>query len=755
MKKHLHALGKFLSIALFLLVLSTSKLCAQNLTQTPVQDSVYPYIKGYYESLPVDYNKYPAKKYPLLIFIHGIGELGNGTTDLYKVLRNGPPKLIDQHQFPDSFVVGGKTFSFIVISPQLNTNYRSASVVKAMIDYCVKKYRVDESRIYLTGLSMGGGISWIYAASTGNYASRIASLLVVAGNDAPSTTGVKNIATTNLPVWATHNIDDPTVSSSNSIRWVDSLNAYSPSMNPKAMLNLFNAATHDAWTTTYNPAWKPNGVNVYEWLLQHTRPSAIMPNQEPVVNAGLDQSILLPKDSTTLTGTATDADGRILSYHWTMVSGPSCVIKSYANAQTKITGLIQGTYSFRLTATDDAGDSTSDNINITVNNTTTKVTTNKPPVANAGLDKNIALPTDSIKLVGSGTDADGTISKYRWNKVSGPAQYSFSDSTLASPKVKNLVAGTYIFRLVVKDNSGAYDSDTMKLIVNTNTIASAISSSIATSSAKYVKVNIYGGTNPYTNSTWNNWSLTPSTSNSNSGNLKYSDGTTSTINAVLSHSQNTNDNYVGYGSGMAPAEVLRLDSYDAVTRTLTISGLSTSKYYSIELYASRRSTGNSTIFTISTNSDTIATYNNLTNKAIFNNLVPNAQGNLVVTIKNLNQYNYLNGFTITENSSSQTASVNPTVNNSSLQLGLENPEIIVNPNSFTDRFLMQINNTNTGTLKVQVIDMSGAVRKEFQLMKTQSGTTQFYLSAGEVPTGTYILKAQMTGWTESVKVIKK
>src|SRR2546423_10321 len=156
MKTHSHhrAIGKVLSAFTIYMVLCFS-VHAQNLTQTPVTDSVNTYIQGYYQCLPLDYNSNPTKKYPLLIFIHGIGELGNGSTDLPLVLRNGPPKLINQHLFPDSFVVGGKTFSFIVISPQLTANYRNADVISSLIDYCVKKYRVDESRIYLTGLRMG------------------------------------------------------------------------------------------------------------------------------------------------------------------------------------------------------------------------------------------------------------------------------------------------------------------------------------------------------------------------------------------------------------------------------------------------------------------------------------------------------------------------------------------------------------------------------------------------------------------------
>src|SRR5688500_2330931 len=79
-----------------LLLLAGSATKAQSLIQTPVHTAVNSNIGGYYEALPPDYHSNPTKKYPLLIFVHGIGETGDGSPlKLPKVLRNGPPKLID------------------------------------------------------------------------------------------------------------------------------------------------------------------------------------------------------------------------------------------------------------------------------------------------------------------------------------------------------------------------------------------------------------------------------------------------------------------------------------------------------------------------------------------------------------------------------------------------------------------------------------------------------------------------------------
>jgi hypothetical protein len=93
--------------------------------------------------------------------------------------------------------------------------------------------------------------------------------------------------------------------------------------------------------------------------------------------------------------------------------------------------------------------------------------TNQFPVANAGADQVITLPTSSVVLQGAGSDADGTISSYAWTQVSGPVPATFSSSTVAAPTVSGLVAGTYVFSLVVKDDKQALSvADQVTVTVN-------------------------------------------------------------------------------------------------------------------------------------------------------------------------------------------------------------------------------------------------------------------------------------------------
>ena len=78
---------------------------------------------------------------------------------------------------------------------------------------------------------------------------------------------------------------------------------------------------------------------------------------------------------------------------------------------------------------------------------------NKSPTAIAGPNQVITLPTDSVSLDGSNSsDPDGTISEWRWTKISGPASFNISNASVALIVVKSLVAGTYQFELKVTDD---------------------------------------------------------------------------------------------------------------------------------------------------------------------------------------------------------------------------------------------------------------------------------------------------------------
>jgi hypothetical protein len=190
-------------------------------------------------------------------------------------------------------------------------------------------------------------------------------------------------------------------------------------------------------------------------------------NVAPVANAGADRNITLPTNTVTLNGSGTDSDGTIASYSWTKISGPAGGnIQTPAAASTSVTGLNAGTYVYRLTVTDNAGATDSDDVQVVVNNSTAPSPSNQAPVANAGADLVLTLPTNTATLNGSGTDADGSVASYAWTKVSGPSGGNIQSANTASTQITAMTAGTYVFRLTVTDNNGAQDTDDVQVVVN-------------------------------------------------------------------------------------------------------------------------------------------------------------------------------------------------------------------------------------------------------------------------------------------------
>src|SRR5437764_13792756 len=90
----------------------------------------------------------------------------------------------------------------------------------------------------------------------------------------------------------------------------------------------------------------------------------------------------------------------------------------------------------------------------------------KPPVAKAGADETIYLPTDSVTLDGGAShDPDGKIIRYAWTKISGPDTFNILKASDVRTKVMNLKAGTYNFQLKVTDTNNVSTLDTVQIRV--------------------------------------------------------------------------------------------------------------------------------------------------------------------------------------------------------------------------------------------------------------------------------------------------
>lgn len=459
---------------------------------TPRQIAINSNVSGYYETLPARYSL-TTKKYPLIIFIHGIGELGTG---LSRLNCCGLPYHIQGGTFPPKFLVNGVYYSYIVISPQFLVR-PSAAQIQSVVDYAKSKYRVDATRVYVTGMSMGGGSTWDWSVVYGQNAAAIGP--VCAGTK-PTTTLAANVASKNLAIWSLNSSSDAVVPiqwGKDWISWIDERNTV---MAPQTKLTIWSGLTHNGtWGKAFNPITKVDGYNLYEWFLLHNRTStssattttiaapaettsttttASSGNLAPNANAGPDQSIpvswnYFPFLNAT---TSTDQDGWIVSWKWTKISGPSeYSFSSPYSAQTKANGLVAGTYVFRVTVTDNKGATDYDDVTVTMTGTssgttTTTTTVQGAPIANAGADQVIPISWNYFPQINAtlSTDPDGWVKSFHWTKISGPSQYLIVASDAGITKVTGLVAGTYVFRIAVTDNDGKTSTDDVTITMTNN-----------------------------------------------------------------------------------------------------------------------------------------------------------------------------------------------------------------------------------------------------------------------------------------------
>lgn len=469
----------FLFFSSFFLFSIQSSFAQYQKTQRAVTANVTTTIQGYYESLPVDYAANPTKKYPLLIFLHGVGELGNGTTQLPLVLKNAIPKLLNQGIFPASFTVGGEKFSFIVISPQFTSTSGQPAAIDAMINYCIQRYRVDISRIYLTGLSLGGKRSWDYPAYDKVKASRLAAIVPVCSGASGTTSGIANVTGANLPMWFLNNSDDPYISATKALALVNTINA--TSISPKAKITIHQASGHDAWTKSYDPNFRENQMNVYEWMLSYKKGAtsqpapAPSPDQLPVASAGQDLVITLPTSSVALDGSKSVTPSGS-TYRWVQTTGPkTATIGSPTSIKTSVSGLsTAGDYAFRLSVTDTKGNVSYSVVHVIVNAAATSTLK-----AVAGSNQTITLPTSSATLDGTGSSGPSDLTHF-WKQTGGPKTATIGSIYSIKTSVSGLTtAGTYSFQLQLKDTKGNIATSTVSIIVNAATASATTLKSVA------------------------------------------------------------------------------------------------------------------------------------------------------------------------------------------------------------------------------------------------------------------------------------
>ena len=254
---------------------------------------------GYYEYLPLNFNNTSGETYPLVLFYHGYGERGNGTTDLSDLLGFGPPKLINE----------GADFEAIIISPQNSDANYTASDFLSLYNYLTTNYPIDLDRVYVTGMSSGGMSTW--RALKVHYDKIAASVPICGTNilDNPSD------FLQQTPIWAFHSFNDnvinvsATISNVNDIANIGSsvMSVYpyqngssaanedysmlfsienqswsavvgSNQPSDKLSFTLYKDGGHDSWTRTYdNP-------DVWSWLFAQSLGGVLSNVEEEIID---------------------------------------------------------------------------------------------------------------------------------------------------------------------------------------------------------------------------------------------------------------------------------------------------------------------------------------------------------------------------------------------------------------------------------------------------------------------------------------
>lgn len=187
---------------------------------------------------------YKDAKQPLIVMLHGAGERGD---DFDKIAVHGVAKYIE----------AGQNIPAVVIAPQCPNDYiwnQLTVELKELIDYIVNEYNVDEDRISITGLSMGGYGTWEMAMSYPGFFCAVAPICGGGVSWRTYTIG-------KTPVWAFHGDADKVVPPNNSYEMCDKLNAY----GGNAKLTIFHGVEHNSWEVAYED------TKLIEWLLNSKR----------------------------------------------------------------------------------------------------------------------------------------------------------------------------------------------------------------------------------------------------------------------------------------------------------------------------------------------------------------------------------------------------------------------------------------------------------------------------------------------------
>jgi len=355
-----------------------------------------PWLYGYWEYLPANYEEYAEGSMPLLMFLPGIGEYDNisscpggadlcspadcGGDGLCRNLTWGPQDLIQAGRWDDV------QRPFIMVSPQHpvptgSTGQWDVNRLDDFVQFVVDNYPVDQRRMYIIGMSQGGRGTLQYTQA---YPRRFTAV-------APAPGGSVDLYATcyyqDTGLWLFHGENDadgnlgPGVFNpctmvnlayqyENPELYIGSPQCVSIAGDPRppGRMTMFHGVGHFAWVETVDPVFEgfpasewaadegcaipatfrayeaaldPDGV--YSWFLSLDRPMVVAPDD--FVHDQLDAS---------LTAVVTDDDA--VTYAWTQTAGPAAILSNIDTDTLDVSDLLPSEqYTFQVYVVDDDG----------------------------------------------------------------------------------------------------------------------------------------------------------------------------------------------------------------------------------------------------------------------------------------------------------------------------------------------------------------------------------------------------------------